>query len=245
MATVPGNHDFWVNSSPPLSVPWDQFGNGFMQFYAQDTMSASANPALPYDFTVDPDAKNPDLGHGRQIAAASNYFFYNKVGNVAFIGYSGAHTFSSMQSYFEEACTWAASNNPSVVLLLGHWNNAGDGCEVEATTPATYREIAALPQCAPIASKLKYFMGHKHCNYVTETDVGFMVGGQGMSDHDCAGDFGIPIVDTTNGRFQVYYFPIAHASDYDNYQTILDCVQANGVAGCYHLATKWADVPLN
>lgn len=240
--TTPGNHDFWVNASPKLSVPWDQYGNGLMQFYGQDTLGASGN--VPYDFSINPDGEY-GRERGENIPPASNYFFYNKVGNIGFIGYSGAHSYESMIPYFNEACSWASSANPDVVLLVGHWNQDGDGCETTATVPNVYAEMKSLPACQPIISKLKYFMGHKHCNYVTETDNGFMVGGGGMSDKDCMGDFGFTVVDTMDKRFKVYYFPIAHASDYDNYDSILSCVKTNGVAGCYHLAQKWTDIPLN
>jgi hypothetical protein len=240
---TPGNHDFWVNSAPKLSVAKDQYGNGFLQFYGQDTMAGKLSGSnVPYDFSIDPDGSY-GFDRGENIPVASNFFSYYKLGNVAFIGYSGAHSFASMTSYFTEACSWAAANNPSVILLLGHWNQDGDGCESAATVPAVYEELKTVSACAPLMPKVRYFMGHKHCNYVTEKDVGFMVGGFGMSDKDCMGDFGFPVVDTTNGRLQVYYFPIAHGGDYDNYDTILNCVKSNGVAGCYNLAQKWADVP--
>jgi hypothetical protein len=39
--------------------------------------------------------------------------------------------------------------------------------------------LAGLPACSPIASKLRYFVGHKHCNKVVKQDVGFMIGGLG------------------------------------------------------------------
>lgn len=72
-----------------------------------------------------------------------------------------------------------------------------------------------------------------------------MVGAQGMSDAtSCGGAFGIPVVDTTNGRFRVYYFPLAQANTFDHSDEIISCVQKNGVSGCYHLATVWADVAL-
>lgn len=242
LATTPGNHDFWVNSSPTLSVPWDQYGNGLMQFYGQDTIAATSSS--PYDFSVDPDGSYGN-DRGENIPPASNFFFYNQIGNTAFIGYSGAHNYNSMINYFTEACNWASSVNPDVVLLVGHWNSKGDGCEDAASVPNVYEELKALPSCAAIVPKLKYFMGHKHCNMITSPDVGFMVGGGGMSDKDCNGDFGFPVVDTTGGRFRVYYFPIAHASDYDNYDSILSCVKSKGVSGCYDLATKWVDLPLN
>jgi len=239
-ATVPGNHDFWVNFSPQLYVPKDQLGNGFMQFYGQDVI-ASAKGA-PYDFSRDPDG----AGKGAEnLPTASNYFFYNKVGNVGFIGFPGAHSFASMESYFNEACTWAQVSKPGTLLLLGHWNSDGDGCDSDATVPAIYQKIVAMPSCAPLASKIRYFMGHKLCNIATEANVGFMVGAQDMSDAtSCGGAFGIPIVDTTGGRFKVYYFPIAQANQFDNYNNILSCIQSSGVSGCYHLATLWADIAL-
>lgn len=160
-----------------------------------------------------------------------------------------------MIPYFTDACNWAAANADTIdaLLLLGHWNSDGDGCDSLSPVPTIYQELAALPACAPVQSKLRYFMGHKHCNMVTETNVGFMVGAQGMSDKDeCGGAYGIPVVDTTGGRFKVYYFPIAQGKNiggydvptFDNYDAILSCVKANGVSGCYHLATVWADVPL-
>ena len=253
-ATVPGNHDFWVNSAPKLYVPNDQLGNGFMQFYAQDTIAATASS--PFDFSNNPDKETANRTEAAEnLPSASNYFFYNQVGNTAFIGYSGAHAYESMIPYFTDACNWAAANADTIdaLLLLGHWNSDGDGCDSLSPVPTIYQELAALPACAPVQSKLRYFMGHKHCNMVTETNVGFMVGAQGMSDKDeCGGAYGIPVVDTTGGRFKVYYFPIAQGKNiggydvptFDNYDAILSCVKANGVSGCYHLATVWADVPL-
>lgn len=160
-----------------------------------------------------------------------------------------------MIPYFQEACSWASANAASIdaLLLLGHWNNDGDGCDSASPVPAVFQELAALPECGPVLPKLRYFMGHKHCNMVTEADVGFMVGAQGMSDKDeCGGAYGLPVVDTTGGRFRVYYFPIAQAKNvgghdvptFDNYDAILQCVKAGGISSCYHLATLWADTPL-
>jgi hypothetical protein len=127
---------------------------------------------------------------------------------------------------------------------LGHWNNLGDGADADATVPNFYQEMIKEPSCQPIAEKIRYFMGHKHCNLITQKDIGFMVGAQGMSDAQCGGAFGIPVVDTTEGRFRVYYFPLAQADQFDNSEEILACIQQHGVSGCYQLATVWADVPL-
>ena len=98
-ATVPGNHDFWVNSSPKLFVPNDQLGNGFMQFYAQDTLAATAKS--PFDYSVNPDRKSDDKAES--LPVASNYFFYNQVGNTGFIGESASVVLFFLS--FHSGCT--------------------------------------------------------------------------------------------------------------------------------------------
>jgi len=234
MGSVPGNHDFWVNASPQLMVPKDQLANGFMQFYAQDSLAAS--DTSPFDFSVDPDRSGRDA---YAIPSAGNFFYYHKLGDVAFVGFSGAHSMASMQAAFEEACSWAAAANPKYVLLLGHWNSDGDGCEAESV-PEVYSALSALPQCAPLMSRMKYFMGHKHCNVVTSPDTGFMVGAMGMADKSsCGGEFGFPVLDTTQGDLRVYYFSLAKEGQYDHYDQVLACIRSSGVSGCYHLATLW------
>jgi hypothetical protein len=133
------------------------------------------------------------------------------------------------------------------LLLLGHWNSDGDGCDSDVTVPAVYQKILSIPACAPLKEKVRYFMGHKHCNIITEPNVGFMVGAQAMSDAtSCGGAFGLPIVDTTGGKFRVLYFPFAEAGKFDEayYDSVLSCIQQNGVSNCYHLATEWANVAI-
>lgn len=240
-STVPGNHDFWVHGSPRLYTAKDQLGNGFMQFYGQDVIASLASATTPYDFVNNPDAQSTNA---ENLPPASNYFFYNKIGNVVFIGFSGAHRYATMTDYVREACDYAVSSQADSVFLLGHWNNLGDGADADATVPNFYQEMIKETSCQPIAEKIRYFMGHKHCNLITQKDIGFMVGAQGMSDAQCGGAFGIPVVDTTEGRFRVYYFPLAQADQFDNSEEILACIQQHGVSGCYQLATVWADVPL-
>lgn len=242
-ATVPGNHDYWVNGAPYLHVPKDQVGNGFMQFYGQDVMASKENANAPFDFSVDPDDSTIFQS---ALPPASNFFSYNQVGNIGFIAYSGAYSYENQASYFTEACTWAAQTESiDVVLLLGHWNSDGMGCDADATVPAIYTELLALPACQEISSKIRYFMGHKHCNEVTLTDVGFMIGAQGMYDSSCTGQFGFNVVDTSDDKFKVYYFPIAELDSFDNYDEILSCLKSKGVSGCYDLATLWSSTPLS
>eukprot|EP00286_Rhodomonas_abbreviata_P023963 CAMPEP_0181299982 /NCGR_PEP_ID=MMETSP1101-20121128/6641_1 /TAXON_ID=46948 /ORGANISM="Rhodomonas abbreviata, Strain Caron Lab Isolate" /LENGTH=530 /DNA_ID=CAMNT_0023405177 /DNA_START=41 /DNA_END=1633 /DNA_ORIENTATION=+ len=245
--SVPGNHDFWINATPKLWTKKDQLGNGFMQFYGQDVAASAANtdPAAsaPYDFSMDPDAADTSA---ENLPIADNYFYYNQVGNVGFVGYSGAHKYADMEARFEEACAWASSlpegKGIDTLLLLGHWNEDGDGCDEDMTVPSVYKAIAQMPACQPVAAKMKYILGHKHCNLIVEEQLGFMVGGMGMSDYQCGGTFGIPVVDTVDGQFKLYYFPVQGAipaEKVDNYDEVLGCIKENGVSGCYHLATEW------
>jgi len=241
MGTVPGNHDFWVNANPKLWVKKDQLGNGFMQFYAQDVAASAINPSTPYDFSSNPDV-NPDA---ENIPPASDFFYYHQIGNAAFIAYSGAHKYEDSIELFDEACKWAGEENPDVVFLMGHWNSDGDGCDSDMTVPEVYlKMVNEIPSCGAISSKIKYVMGHKHCNIIVEENLGFMVGGQGMSDIDCGGDFGIPIFDTTGGRLKIFYFPVQKFNGPNNYEAVLQCFKEHGVSGCYHLATVWMDAPL-
>jgi len=77
-----------------------------------------------------------------------------------------------------------AEEKADYVLLLGHWNGPGDGCAVDMTVPAVYKEISALPGCDKLGDRLKAFDGHTHCNHVQASghaeEVIFMIGGHGM-----------------------------------------------------------------
>lgn len=189
-STVPGNHDFWIDADPSLFRPEDHLGHGFMQYFGQDTAAASLRKVnssdnssdtkeIPYDFSVEPDGVN-----SQALPPASNFFYYNQIGNVAFIGYSGAHSFEENRPLFEEACLWAKENEHSIftVFLVGHWHRDGNGASFNGATPRTYNEMMGLSACRPIMQKLKYFMGHRHCNMMTQRHIGFMVGSQGMSE---------------------------------------------------------------
>jgi hypothetical protein len=98
------------------------------------------------------------------------------IGNVGFMGYSGAHSYEDTLPYIEEACAWAsAQESLDALLLLGHWNSPGDGCEADMTVSAMFENMKGIEACASVASRMKYFVGHKHCNMVLEEDTGFMV----------------------------------------------------------------------
>lgn len=153
--SVPGNHDTWVHGSPSLRTPADQLGNGFMQYYGQDVVTAT--DAAPYDFSKDPDKStvlNPVL------PAVGNFFFYNKIGNIGFLGNSGAYDFVDHGDLFNESCAWAEGANLDAFVILNHWNKGGDGCPSDASAPSIYQQMIQLPACKNIAAKMKYFMGH-------------------------------------------------------------------------------------
>lgn len=97
------------------------------------------------------------------------------MGNVGMVAYSGGHSYEDMLPYFEESCNYMTSSGVSAVLLLGHWNTPGLGCPQGMNVPSTYRQILQVPACAGLEKKIRYMMGHEHCNKVVEKDVGFMV----------------------------------------------------------------------
>ena len=82
---VNGNHDNWVCGFPACGGRSDNFGIGQMQYYPMDSVASGEGNKL-FDF-VDPDGNrhwNSFLNNG------TNFFFYHKLGNVGFLGYSGA-----------------------------------------------------------------------------------------------------------------------------------------------------------
>jgi hypothetical protein len=40
------------------------------------------------------------------------------------------------------------------VVLVGHWNTPGDGCEGGLSVPSAYQKLLTLNACKPIASKV-------------------------------------------------------------------------------------------
>merc|ERR1712232_504363 len=234
---IMGNHDYWTSGHPSSTDAKDSFGNGHMQWYAQDTISAKLNEALPFDFTSNPDDS--------QVVNPSNTFWYNMVGNVAMIGFSNNYDWASLQPYFQEACEWASFAEPAIVLLLGHWHKPDCGCSEDMPTKEVYRKLLGMPGCSGL--NIKYLEGHKHCNYVAEKDTGFLVGAFGFEDADvkCAGAFGLPILDTRNGRAKMYYFELGvHGQRSPHFDDIMRCIANQGLSGCTHLAKLWLDEAL-
>jgi hypothetical protein len=245
--TVAGNHDYWVLGSPDVSTKEDQCGNGHMQFYAQDSKAAefnvAGNSSAPFDFSEDPDKHH--LLFGCNKAAMRNFFWYNQIGNVGIVGQSGAYDYGDTKPFMQEACTWLSKQRGlDVAVLVGHWDNGADGASPEMAMPQWYTEMSALPGCKEFDERgmLKFVMGHTHCNDPHphgKVGAGFRVAGFGMVG---CGNYGMPLVDTTENRVRFWYFD---TSSDEKYNTAIACVRSNGWRQCTGMATLWLDQAIN
>ena len=223
--TVPGNHDYWILGGPKEAVKGrDQFGNGHMQYYAMDTLAArnavagSAGPsAMPFNTSVDPE-KGIFGPLGGNLPAIDNTVFYQQIGNIGIVGFSGAYAISDTLPRIAEACAWLPKQpGLEVAVLVGHWDIPNLGANVDTMTPGLYEHARGLPGCKEldVRGKLKFVMGHTHCNTPhphQHNSTGFMVAGMGMEG--CA-NYGIPILDSTGGRLRFWYFSVMRAIGFD------------------------------
>jgi hypothetical protein len=88
------------------------------------------------------------------------------------------------------------------------------------------------------------FQGHVHCNNVVQKDIGFMAGGTGQGGNTCEGQFGITVIDSTNGILRINHFSIQN-STYDNYDELMRCITSNkGISKCYdEHSVEWFNQP--
>jgi len=239
--TVPGNHDYWVFGGPPGDQFQDQCANAHMQYYAQDAKAAEnvgvGSTAAPFDLSIDPGSV-----HGKcSLPVMTNSFWYNQVGNLGMVGMSGAYSLDEARGFMAESCIWLSQQpGVDVALLVGHWDVSGLGASNEMAMPAWYTEMSPLPGCAEFNQRgmLKFVMGHTHCNQPHphgHVGTGFMVAGFGMGG---CGNFGMPIIDTTEGRLRFWYFDTSNKAKYD---AAVACAQEKGWRQCLDLATSWLD----
>lgn len=250
-AAVPGNHDYWALGDFLVGTKEDQCGNGFMQWYGQDTLSASTltpgSRDAPFDFSIDPGEALPgsDELWWCNRSKASNFLWFNQVGNLGMVGQSGAYDYNATLPFMKQACSWAAAQiGLEVLLLFGHWDTQGLGASAEMAMPQWYTEMSALPGCADFNDRgmLKFVMGHTHCNDPHphgKVGAGFRVAGFGMEG---CGNYGMPIVDTTENRVRFWYFD---TSSHAKLNSTVDCVSQKGWRACTSMATLWLDQPIN
>ncbi|CAK9031923.1 Hypothetical protein SCF082_LOCUS19839 [Durusdinium trenchii] len=248
LLVVNGNHDNWVCGGPNCGGSEDNFGIGQMQYYTADPVASrlvSDNALVSgefMDFSVDPDARKAWKSFQN---VGTNFLVYHKLGNVGFLGFTGAATFQEMKPYFAEACDYFMQTKPAVVFLLGHWNTDGMGCTGGMSVPDVRKELLGLSQCSALGNRLKYMDGHEHCNYVqanTTEPVGFMIGAHGMDDGECKAQYGFLYLDSTAGRVRLYYFEVASETS-DQYEALMACVSKGGLAACTGMASVWLDIP--
>ncbi|CAJ1385044.1 unnamed protein product [Effrenium voratum] len=243
---VNGNHDNWVCGSPGCGDMADNFGIGQMQYYTSDPVASNMwlqNDEDFMDFSIDPEVRK-DYKTWQNVG--TNFLVYHKLGNIGFLGFSGAALFSDMLPYFSEACDYFEREQPAVVFLLGHWNSKGMGCGTGMSVPAVRKELLALTSCSTLGNRLKYMDGHEHCNYVQDNKtepVGFMIGAHGMDDSACEAQYGFLYLDSTDARVRLYYFEVQSESGGDKYDDLLKCVSTGGLSACTSMAQKWLDVP--
>jgi hypothetical protein len=158
-----GNHDYWILAAPEVATTLDQFANGFMQYYAQDTLAAKAlapgSTSPPFNFSVDPSAGHLLLG-GRP-PAIDNSFSYFQVGNVGVIGFTAAYTINEILPRLEEACAWLPTQQGlELAILVGHWDTHNTGATKDTSTPGAYEHARLLAGCDAFDSRgmLKFVM---------------------------------------------------------------------------------------
>ncbi|CAE8598400.1 unnamed protein product [Polarella glacialis] len=248
MLIVNGNHDNWVCGGPNCGTKSDNFAIGQMQYYPSDTVASTLAPqsdSIFLDFSKDPDADGGQYNSFQNVG--TNFLVYHKLGNIGFLGFSGAAEFNDTLPHFKEACQYFNESKPATVFLLGHWNKDNDGARPGMSVPEVRTELLKLPECAFLGDRLKYMDGHQHCNFVHDKDAtgpfGFMIGAHGMDDDSCEAQAGFLFMDSTKGRVRLHYFETASESRGDRFEEILACVTSHGLAGCTQLADTWLDIP--
>jgi len=228
LLTVPGNYDFWAAGAPPGHQS-DSLGYGFMQFYGQDTVAASA--ALPYDFRGA--IEQPD-----QPARAENFIFGTQIGDLAFFGYSGAHDWNETEPHAISFCQHVGTTDSiTTAVVLGHWYECNEGCKAGMDVPSVHRRLGTMRGCK--SKTLLYFAGHRHCNKAVDAGAGFLVGGAGMQDDGCP-HFGITVLESViKGGVRVDYFDLgieeggnSTSGEPDSFHQLVNCLASLGFAAC-------------
>ncbi|CAK9000008.1 Hypothetical protein SCF082_LOCUS6309, partial [Durusdinium trenchii] len=246
----PGNHDIWVEGTPSQDTGHDQHAMGFMQYYAQDTVASLTHDV--FDLTVDPATiQQPQV-------TSDNFFWFNKIGNLGFVGFTSSAQWSQVEPRLEQACAYFANNPAAAVFLVAHWDIQGLGASADMAINSVRERALTIPGC-DIGDRLKFVTGHRHCNIIlnmgVSEPVGFLVGAHGLSTlgekaerhcHPLDSQFGFLYIETTEDEhLRIHYFEEANTLEPSAlYDKLLKCVRSNGagLAGCTHLATTWLSV---
>jgi len=263
LQVVIGNHDIAAKGFFDAGdLAHDQYGHGFMQFYAQDTLASTVRHPFwrdqpLFNFTITPDNAQPLLGKKKDEPQQfnndqSNFFWYHKIGNLGFVGYSGVGDLNRTLADFQQACAYfAGSPPPGGIFILGHWNHANAGVSPGMETPAIRRRVLEMKGC-DIGDSLRYIDGHVHCNLVQEKGdlqpVGFMSGARGMIDYHCLPTMGFTFIDSSrDNKLRIFHFH-EHGElvkPGEGYSAIFDCVTKTGsLFACTHLAELWLEADL-
>eukprot|EP00516_Mucochytrium_quahogii_P008616 CAMPEP_0203748920 /NCGR_PEP_ID=MMETSP0098-20131031/3669_1 /ASSEMBLY_ACC=CAM_ASM_000208 /TAXON_ID=96639 /ORGANISM=" , Strain NY0313808BC1" /LENGTH=539 /DNA_ID=CAMNT_0050637837 /DNA_START=2029 /DNA_END=3645 /DNA_ORIENTATION=- len=251
LQTVPGNHDLWVGGGPKGDQYYDQYGHGFMQFYAQDTIAAQGNEL--FNMSIMPDGTTQ--GHNSVRNSNSNFFFYHKIGNLGFIGYNGVGGKAETDEWLKTACKYfAKGKRPASIFLLQHFNTQEGYLDKGMSSKQVRKRVLKFEGC-DIGDRLKYIMGHQHCNYIDEhgeaEPVGFLMGAHGMHNDApgqpvCNQD-GFMYIRTTDSYLTVYYFEnsnfdVKTGKTVDNYDKIIKCIGENGgLSNCVEHGKVWVN----
>ena len=80
-----------------------------MQYYAADSAASQRDPSQPFNFSVSPDGAQP--GTRGFLPDARNFVHYSKVGNQAYLVFSGVYSFAEMKPHFAEYCMWLGAED--------------------------------------------------------------------------------------------------------------------------------------
>jgi len=235
---VAGNHDFWITGGPPGDRYFDQYGHGHMQFYAQDTLSAFESKTL-FDYSIDPDKASFDVFRNKH----RNFLWWHNLGPLGFIGYTGAGPKNETLQDMKKACSFFKKTAPKAILVLGHWNEPGDGASVGMDAPAIRDSLNQIDGCN-IDDRIIFIDGHEHCNR-QQNSHGFTIGAHGMIDTKCDSESGFGYVEASPSRLRMWYFEESTILS-SNYHAIIDCLRkTKSIQSCTHLAKLWLDLDLN
>merc|ERR1712146_851329 len=110
------------------------------------------------------------------------------------------------------------------------------------------KAMSSMPGCQRFGERLKYIVGHDHCNVIQERSksgepLGFRIGGYGMMGNECPeGQQGFLFLDSTSRHLRLFYFEIISRTGEDRFEQIHHCASHHGLPACTHLATPWLDM---